>query len=123
MKKALHELNRLSWNTTTVAHNSHKGDQAAFFREGGSTPFPEERELLGDIAGLRSDEFMWSIGEVVNALASAGLATGRLTEYPYANGWKGFDGMRELDGHRMVPPDGMPRLPLMYAIAAHREAA
>ena len=31
--------------------------------------------------------------------------------------------MRELDGRRMVPPDHMPRLPLMYAIAAHREAA
>ena len=50
-------------------------------------------------------------------------AIDRLTEYPYANGWKGFDGMRELDGRRMVPPDHMPRLPLMYAIAAHREAA
>ena len=53
MKKALHELNRLSWNTATVAHNSHKGDQAAFFRAGGSTLFPEERELLGDVSGLR----------------------------------------------------------------------
>ena len=66
---------------------------------------------------------MWGIGEVVNALVSAGAAIDRLTEYPYANGWKGFDGMRELDGRRMVPPDHMPRLPLMYAIAAHREAA
>lgn len=48
MKNALHELNRLSRNTATVAHNSHKGDQPAFFRHGGSTLFPEERELLGD---------------------------------------------------------------------------
>ncbi|CAI8694883.1 hypothetical protein EMIT0111MI5_20073 [Burkholderia sp. IT-111MI5] len=48
MKKALHELNRLPWNTATVAHNSHKGDQADSFRHGGSTLFPEERELLGD---------------------------------------------------------------------------
>ncbi|ARF89745.1 class I SAM-dependent methyltransferase [Burkholderia cenocepacia] len=285
MKKALHELNRLSWNTATVAHNSHKGDQAAFFRNGGSTLFPEERELLGDLTGLRllhlqcnagqdtlslvrdgadatgvdisdeaidfarrlsadaglparferadvldwmpeaaargerfdrvftsygaicwlsdlsawargiasllapggrfamiefhpfslyfdeqwqprydyfksdateepagvgdyvaasgtglgeqhdhpgivgfanphpSYEFMWGIGDVVNALVSAGLAIERLNEYPYANGWKGFDGMRELEGRRMVPPEGMPRLPLMYAIAAQRAAA
>ncbi len=50
MKKALHELNRLPWNTATVAHNSHKGDQADFFRHGGSTLFPEQRELLGDSA-------------------------------------------------------------------------
>ncbi len=285
MKKELHEQNRLSWNTATVAHNSHKGDQAAFFRDGGSTLFPEELDLLGEIAGLRllhlqcnagqdtlslarlgaqvtgvdisdeaidfarrlsadanlparferadvldwmpeaaargerfervftsygaicwlsdlrawaqgiagllapggrftmvefhpfalyfdphwkpgydyfkreanleaagvgdyvaasgtglgarhdqpgvvdfanphpSYEFMWGIGEVVNALVAAGLAIDSLDEYPYANGWKGFDDMEELDGHRMVPPAGMPRLPLMYAIAAHRAAA
>lgn len=66
---------------------------------------------------------MGGIGEVVNALVSAGLTIDRLTEYPYSNGWKGFDGMRELDGRRMVPPGHMPSLPLMYAIAAHREAA
>ncbi len=72
MKKALHELNRLSRNTATVAHGSHQGDPAAFFRNGGATRFPEKREL---------------------------------------------------DGHRMAPPDGMPHLPLMIALAAHRVAA
>lgn len=49
--KAIHEINRRSWNEGTKAHNSHKGDQAAFFRAGGNTLFPEERSLLGDIAG------------------------------------------------------------------------
>ena len=49
--KAHHEMNRLSWNEGTKAHNSHKGDQAAFFRAGGNTLFPEEIRLLGDIAG------------------------------------------------------------------------
>lgn len=49
--KAHHEMNRRSWNEATKAHNSHKGDQAAFFRRGGSTLFPEERGLLGDLAG------------------------------------------------------------------------
>ena len=34
-RKALHEENRLSWNEATKAHNSHKLDQARFFREGG----------------------------------------------------------------------------------------
>ena len=52
-----HEVNRLSWNEGTKAHNSHKGDQAAFFRAGGSTLFAEEIRLLGyinwqDIAAL-----------------------------------------------------------------------
>ena len=46
-----HETNRLSWNEATKAHNSHKGDQASFFRGGGDTLFQEERELLGDVAG------------------------------------------------------------------------
>ncbi|MDE2949704.1 MAG: class I SAM-dependent methyltransferase [Chloroflexota bacterium] len=49
--KVHHEINRLSWNEATKAHNSHKGDQAAFFRAGGSTLFEEEKRLLGDIAG------------------------------------------------------------------------
>lgn len=49
--KELHEANRRSWNKGTEAHNSHKQDQAAFLRDGGSTLFPEELDLLGDIAG------------------------------------------------------------------------
>ncbi len=49
--KDLHEQNRTSWNLATEAHNSHKRDQAAFLRGGGSTLFPEEIELLGDLHG------------------------------------------------------------------------
>ncbi|WP_062475871.1 class I SAM-dependent methyltransferase [Variovorax boronicumulans] len=282
MKKDLHEANRQSWNAATVAHNSHKGDQAAFFRAGGSTLFPEESALLGDLNGLsvlhlqcnagqdslsiarrgarvtgvdisdeaidfatrlsaesgiaarfeRSDvydyfeaaaargerhdlvfcsygtlcwlsdigawargvaqllkpggrfvivefhpfalvfdpqwrfhydyfndapvpeegvgdyvaesgdglvaddrpmpgvqgfrnphpsfEFTWGVGQVTTALAQAGLAIERFEEYPYTNGWKPFEGMRELGGRRMAPPEGMPRIPLMYALAARR---
>lgn len=280
MHKDLHEANRLSWNAATVAHNSHKGDQAAFFRAGGSTLFPEECELLGDIAGLEllhlqcnagqdslslarlgarvtgvdiadeaidfasqlardsgiparferadlfdwfdaaihdgrrfdrvfasygalcwlsdlgtwargiagvlkpgghftlvefhpyamvfdphwtphydyfhagpvteedgvgdyvadsgkglapvdyqpgivqfnnlhpSHEFSWGIAEVVSALIAAGLRIERLNEYPYSNGWRGFDDMRELEGRRMAPPAHLPTLPLMYGLTA-----
>ncbi|MGS0894759.1 hypothetical protein ACVBGC_19815 [Burkholderia stagnalis] len=53
MKKALHELDRLPWNTATITHNRHKGDRAAFFRNGGSTLFPETPERPGERAGLR----------------------------------------------------------------------
>lgn len=49
--RARHEMNRQSWNEGTKAHNSHKGDQAAFFRAGGNTLFREEQVLLGDIRG------------------------------------------------------------------------
>ncbi|CAH1652794.1 Ubiquinone biosynthesis O-methyltransferase [Hyphomicrobiales bacterium] len=277
----VHEANRLSWNAATVAHNSHKGDQAAFFRSGGSTLFPEEVALLGDVAGLsllhlqcnsgqdslsiarlgadvtgvdisdeaiafarqlaadsgtparfeREDlltwfdraategrqfdrvfasygticwlsdiktwargiaavlkpggrfvfvefhplamvfdpqwrphyhyfntgpvaesgvgdyvaqsgdglapagyeagvtnfenphpsfEFAWGIGEVVSALLGAGLTFDQLAEYPYANGWRGFEDMRDLGGGRLAPPDAMPRIPMMYSIVASK---
>lgn len=279
MEKNLHEANRLSWNAATLAHNSHKGDQAEFFRRGGSTLFPEELALLGDMAdetllhlqcnagqdslslarlgarvtgvdisdeavryaqylsretgiagefhradvydwldrvareGRRFDrvfasygalcwlsdltawargiarvlspgglftlvefhpfamqhdpqwrlhfdyfdktpiaesgvtdyvaasgdglslagyekgiedfcnphssyEFFWGLGDVVTALAGAGLTIEVLHEYPYANGWQGFEGMRDSGGRRMVPPEGMPRIPLMYGLNA-----
>jgi SAM-dependent methyltransferase len=283
LPKELHEENRLSWNEATKAHNSHKGNQAKFFREGGSTLFPEEMELLADINGLsllhlqcnagqdtlslaklgavvtgvdisdeaiafaqklseesgipatfhradvydwleearqgnerfdlvfcsygalcwlsnvkiwangiasvlksggqfvmvefhpitlifdwdwthkfpyfsegkpltwkdgigdyvansdegltpwgyekgienfrnpyRTHEFTWGIGEVVTALLEAGLILEVLKEYPYTNGCKIFERMRETPGRRMVPPEDVPNLPLMYAIAARK---
>lgn len=284
LRKDLHEENRLSWNEATKAHNSHKGDQAKFFRDGGSKLFPEEKELLGDIAGLslvhlqcnagqdtlslarlgafvtgvdisdeaitfaqklseesripasfyradvfdwleqttkggeqfdiafssygavcwisnlnlwakgiadvlkpggrlvvvdfhpvamifdqdwshkfpyfsegkyltwedgigdyvaesgtalvpwgyetgienfrnpyRCHEFQWSIGEIVTALLEAGLTLEVLKEYPYANGCKIFERMREAPGRRMFAPEDVPSLPLMYGIVARKK--
>ncbi len=283
MRTDLHEANRLSWNAATAAHNSHKGDQAAFFRNGGSTLFPEEVDFLGDVGGLslvhlqcnsgqdslslarlgaevtgvdisdeaidfasrlstesgvaatfeRADvfawleaasragrsfdrafssygaiiwlsdlmawargvagvlksggrfvlvefhpmvmvfnehwqphydyfggavieepgvgdyvaqsgdgltldgklagvddfqnphrcyEFAWGLADVVSALLAAGLRLERLTEYPYANGWRGFERMRDLGGRRMAPPEDMPSLPMMYGLVASKPA-
>ena len=51
LDRSMHEANRISWNAATRQHNSHKGDQAAFLRGGGTTLFPEEVELLGDVRG------------------------------------------------------------------------
>ena len=45
------DATRRSWNLATRNHNSHKGDQVAFFREGGDVLFPEELELLGPLVG------------------------------------------------------------------------
>ncbi|MBE9035683.1 class I SAM-dependent methyltransferase [aff. Roholtiella sp. LEGE 12411] len=72
LKKQLHEENRLSWNEATKAHNSHKGDQAKFFREGGNTLFPEEKELLGDIAGLSVVHLQCNAGQDTLSLAQHG---------------------------------------------------
>jgi SAM-dependent methyltransferase len=282
-RRNIHEENRLAWNEATQAHNSHKRDQAQFFRQGGDTLFPEEIELLGDVAGLslahlqcnsgqdslslarrgaavmgvdisdaaiafarrlsdesgipatfhrmdvydwleetaasaqrfdivfcsygaicwlsdlatwaqgiatvlkpggrfvavdfhpfamtfgedwshmfpyfgngepltwaegigdyvaasggalapsgylegvkdfenpyRVHEFQWGIGEIVTALLDAGLIITAFKEYPYSNGAKTFQRMREMPGRRMVPPEQVPNLPLMYGIAAHK---
>lgn len=69
-----HEVNRRSWNAATPAHNRHKGDQAAFLREGGSTLFPEEKALLGDLAGLRVVHLQCNAGQDTLSLARLGAA-------------------------------------------------
>jgi SAM-dependent methyltransferase len=68
----LHEANRRSWNAVTPAHNSHKGDQAAFFRAGGSTLFPEEVELLGDVRGRSLVHLQCNAGQDTLSLARLG---------------------------------------------------
>lgn len=70
--KRLHEENRLGWNEATRAHNSHKGDQAAFLRAGGSTLFPEELELLGDVRGLDLVHLLCNSGQDTLSLAALG---------------------------------------------------
>lgn len=71
-RKDLHEENRLSWNAATVAHNSHKGDQAAFFRNGGNKLHPEERALLGDVKGLSIVHLQCNSGQDTLSLAQMG---------------------------------------------------
>ena len=284
IKKEYHEANRISWNAATQAHNSHKVDQAKFFREGGQTLYPEEIALLGDITGrslvhlqcnagqdslslvqlgatvtgvdisdvaidfawklsaesgipatfhradvydwlaetaagdqrfdiafssygalcwlsdLRSwargvaailkpggrvvlvdfhpytmvfgddwsleygyfgqgepltwddgigdyvamsggtlapsgylpgeegfvnphpsHEFQWPISEIITALIEAGLRLTTFKEYPYFNGAKLFNDMRQMEDGRVYPPEGFPTLPMTYAIAAEKE--
>lgn len=85
---------------------------------GGLTP-------AGFVEGTRDFEnphrchvFRWGLGEVVTALAAAGLRILALKEYPYINGERPFSAMRELPESRMVPPEDVPAVPLMYGISA-----
>ena len=87
---------------------------------GGLTP-------AGFVEGVRGFEnpyhchlFRWGLGEIVTALAVAGLGIVALKEYPYANGERLLPGMRELPGRRMIPPENVSAVPLMYGIAAEK---
>src|SRR5579871_4340231 len=73
-QKDLHEDNRVSWNAATDAHNSHKRDQAAFLRSGGSTLFPDEIELLGDLHGKTLLHLQCNSGQDTLSLAQLGAA-------------------------------------------------
>lgn len=72
LRKQHHEQNRLSWNAATRAHNSHKRDQAAFLRGGGSTLNPEELGLLGDLAGQKLLHLQCNSGQDTLSLAARG---------------------------------------------------
>jgi len=68
---------RGSWDVATRNHNAHKGDQAAFFRAGGDTLFPEEVELLGALGGVDLVHLQCNAGQDTISLARRGArATG-----------------------------------------------
>jgi SAM-dependent methyltransferase len=74
LRPDLHEANRLSWNAATVAHNRHKPDQAGFLRAGGSTLFPEEVALLGDVRGKDVLHLLCNSGQDTLGIAALGAA-------------------------------------------------
>lgn len=66
-----HQANRLSWNAATVAQNSHKKDQSGFLKNGGTTLFPEDIELLGDVKGNNLVHLLCNSGQ--DSLSTANL--------------------------------------------------
>ncbi len=72
IRREYHEDNRIAWNEATKAHNSHKGDQAKFFREGGDTLFPEELEHLGALEGKKLVHLQCNSGQDSLSLAQHG---------------------------------------------------
>jgi 2-polyprenyl-3-methyl-5-hydroxy-6-metoxy-1,4-benzoquinol methylase len=73
-RRALHEQNRLSWDEATRAHNSHKADQARFYREGGNKLYPQEVELLGDLHGQSVVHLQCNSGQDTLSLRRVGAA-------------------------------------------------
>ena len=88
---------------------------------GGLTPGGYVEGVRGFRNPQRCHLFRWGLGEVVTALARGGLRIVALEEYPYLNGERHFEGMQELPGRRMVPPEDMPAVPLMYSVCAEKD--
>jgi SAM-dependent methyltransferase len=64
--------------------------------------------------------FDWGIGEIVTALASAGLRIVTLKEYLHSRWTVDFTGMREAADGRTFPPPEVPILPMLYGIVASK---
>jgi SAM-dependent methyltransferase len=96
----------------------HGIDDYVAAADGGLTP----AGFAEGVQGFANPEpcylFQWGLGEVVTALARAGLRIETLREYPFVNGERPFTRMRALPGRRMAPPEDLPGMPLMYGIAA-----
>ena len=73
-RRVLHEQNRLSWNEATKAHNSHKGDQAGYFRNGGMKLCQEEVSLLGDLRGKSVVHLQCNAGQDTLSIKHLGAA-------------------------------------------------
>lgn len=77
LDRSAHEQNRKSWNAVTPAHNSHKGDQAAWFRDGGNTLGPEVLEHAGEVAGKRLLHLQCNCGQdTLSFVAHGAVVTG-----------------------------------------------
>lgn len=102
------EQNRRSWNAVVGAHDSHRGNLADFLRSGGSTLFPEELGLLGDVYGRTLAHLMCNSGGDSLSLARLGA---RVTGVDISD--QAVSSARELSRKAgLREPGGLPPLPV-----------
>jgi SAM-dependent methyltransferase len=78
-------------------------------------------EQGADLRNSTSVEFLHGLGDVVSALAAAGLRIEFLHEHDYTL-FPRFTSMQRLAGGVFRLPEGRPRVPLMYSLRATRPA-
>jgi hypothetical protein len=66
----------------------------------------------------RASCWQHGLGDIVTALAKAGLRIDELREYPHANGCRVNPSLVESEGRRWTWPPGVARVPLMFALRA-----
>ena len=80
-----HQENRLSWNEATAQHHLHKPELLDQFRENPGELFAEDREILGNVEGLRVAHMQCNDGQDTLRLARLGAhVTGISLEYSRA---------------------------------------
>lgn len=87
-------------------------------------------EALGAVVGEGAVEtvenhvpataYQYGVGQVVTALAEAGLRLEVLREYPFANGCRVHPELVPEAGRRFVMPAGRPRIPLMFGLRVRK---
>jgi SAM-dependent methyltransferase len=70
--QSIRRQNQRSWDAVVPAHVSHHHDVPGFIGRGGSSLFPEEVALLGDMRGLRIVHLMCNAGLDTLSLANMG---------------------------------------------------
>jgi SAM-dependent methyltransferase len=101
-----------------IAWNAGVGDYVAASE--GALPAGEHMETKPFVNPEPSHEWEWSIADIVDAIARAGLRIDRVREWPYSNGCRFFPNMVKLDGDRWALAPGTPKVPLMYGLVASR---
>lgn len=104
--------------------------EEAPFREPVGDYVAASGEGLGAVVGAGSAEtvenhvpataYQYGVGQVVTALAEAGLRLEVLREYPFANGCKVHPELVLGEGRRYVMPEPRPRIPLMFGLRVRK---
>jgi hypothetical protein len=110
------EIHPLSLILQQVSHANSDLAVARSYFAGGA---PDE-ERVSAVEGA-SPLYTWrhSLGDVVTALAQAGLRIAALREYPYAF-WRQFPALQQDDVDWWRWPDDLPQIPLLYSLLAVR---
>jgi SAM-dependent methyltransferase len=69
---------------------------------------------------LPAQSWQHGLGDLVTALAAAGLRLEVLREYPHANGCRVNPALVPAEGRRWVWPEGAARVPLMFGLTARK---
>lgn len=71
---------------------------------------------------IPATSWQWTLADILDAVARAGLRIERVREYPWANGCRVNAGLVRQEGtRRWVWPEGVARVPLMFGLAARSD--